>query len=196
VLRRHVARKSADRFEAGSRRHVDDRSTPAREHCRDLELHREKHAAQGEPDRRVVRFDREVDQLRGCLAAAGRVVARQVEAAELADRSLDHTLDRVRVADVGRHHERPAAAFLDDARDTLQRRFVAGRQRHGSARLGERPRGRRPDAAARTGDERDLSIEESFAHRRLLALDAMRVMFLVDDISNGGLLALGSEQVV
>jgi hypothetical protein len=89
------------------------------------------------------------------------VVEQHVDAAERRDRLLDDALDLFRIADVRRQRDRGAAQVLDLLRDRVGGLGPQVGEREGGALAGEQQRGRRPDATARAGDDRDLAVEPS-----------------------------------
>ena len=110
------------------------------------------------------------------LQVAGKgdrgVVDQNVEAAEVIDGAAHHALDLGLDGQVGRHRQAAPARRLDlahrvvDRSRQLERRIVGGARRAGDvdARLSQRDRHRAPDAAARTGDQRDATVQ---LHRRV-----------------------------
>ena len=68
-------------------------------------------------------------------------------------------VDRVVVVDVGRQHDRAPAEAAHVLGDRVELLLGAGGQHHVGARVRERARDLRADAAPRAGDDRDLPVE-------------------------------------
>jgi hypothetical protein len=93
------------------------------------------------------------------LAAPGRVVERQVEAAEGVDRLVDEAFDRGSVGDVGWHCDRASAVGRELFGERRQCGSVACGQRDGHASRDERSRGCGADTATGAGDDARSALE-------------------------------------
>ena len=104
------------------------------------------------------------------VAHEAGVVDQDVEPAELVDRLLHHRRGLLEVGHVGAVRHRPAARRLDRGDDLVGRRLpraLAGERdavvvdHDGRAVRGQLERVRPADAAARSGDDRDATLQQS-----------------------------------
>jgi hypothetical protein len=85
------------------------------------------------------------------VLAHGGVVDQTVDAAELLQGGGDDPFRAVRLGQVGRNGDGPAAGLADRAGGLLEQFRAPADQGHGRAGGAEQPRGGRPDPAARAG---------------------------------------------
>src|SRR6266540_2183270 len=141
----------------GSR--VDDRPEPLRCHLTQLVLHAKEDAGQVDGEDAAPRFIVVLDDRRVGAFDAG-VVEGAVQPAKLLDRGLDDRFHSLRDGDVAADEDRPCPPLADEpCRLTALLRVDVGEHEY-RALLGEEERRRPPDARGRSGDERDLVLEE------------------------------------
>src|SRR5262245_64592878 len=92
------------------------------------------------------------------LGRAG-IVDENIEAAELAPHRLDQRLGSTWAAQIEHAHRGLASSTADRLRNLVERAFVAAGQQEIAARLGESQRDAAANAAARSGHQRDLSLQ-------------------------------------
>jgi hypothetical protein len=90
------------------------------------------------------------------LARCGRVIAQDVDLAELGDRSRHHGFDVVLVGDVGAHRD---GACTRCARGLANQLLASRGQQHPGALSNEQRAKHRSQAAARSGDDRDFALQ-------------------------------------
>ena len=95
------------------------------------------------------------------IAALGRagIVDQNVEAAEFAPHRLDQRLGCARTAQVDHAHRDLTSFAADRLRNLFERMRVAAREHEVAALLGESESDAAADAAARSGHQRDLSLQ-------------------------------------
>jgi len=87
------------------------------------------------------------------------VVDERVQAAHLGDRPLDGVSRLAFVGHVGLDGESSASPLADGGGDLFEPILPSGGERHGRALCAQRERGRRADAAGRTGHEGYRAVE-------------------------------------
>ena len=117
----------------------------------------------GEEFQRIAVFPIGVGKVEEIAALGGAgIVDQNIEPAELAPGLVDQLFRRGLLAQIQHRDARSASGFADRLGDFIKRRRVAAGQHHVAAFGRERQRDAAADAAARSGHQRDLTLQSQF----------------------------------